>query len=418
MWFRLGAKIAHNRVQSARMRLLIFTDTLGDVNGVSRFIQNVARQGLETGRSVEVVTSTNLPLPSEPNLHNVPPRWSRPMPRYEHLEVVLPRGGAIRARAAGLSPDVVHLSTPGPVGWVGWRWARWRGLPIVGVYHTDFPAYVERLWGSRWLGRVCARVMRGFYGPMTRVVTRSGAYRASVAGLGVDPGRIVALRPGIDTSRFTPGHRDPGIWARVGAPELGRPGVNVASITRVSVEKNLPLLAAAWGRVRELARGSGVAVRLVVVGDGPYRAAMEARLAPQAGSERDVFFVGFRHGAELSALYATSDLFVFPSATDTLGQVVMEAQSSGLAALVSDRGGPGEVIEPGVTGLVLPSDDAEAWARAIVGLAGDEARRRAMGAAAAQRMASMTIRASFEHYWQIHEEALASWVGQRGGRGG
>src|SRR5690606_6677947 len=122
---------------------------------------------------------------------------------------------------------------------------------------------------------------------------------------------------------------------------------------RVSVEKNLPLLARAWPRARRLAAARGIEAELIVVGDGPHREEMAAALCGERAH-----FLGFRRGMELSRLYASSDLFIFPSVTDTLGQVVLEAQASGLSALVSDRGGPREVVADGVSGLVIPGGSA------------------------------------------------------------
>jgi glycosyltransferase involved in cell wall biosynthesis len=196
--------------------------------------------------------------------------------------------------------------------------------------------------------------------------------------------------------------RDPhgAVWDRLGVP---REGPKALYVGRVSVEKNLPLLASAWKRlVRAMPAGAG-APSLVVVGDGPYRERMQRELAGL-----HAYFPGFRHGPELSAIYASADLFAFPSATDTLGQVVMEAQSAGLPVLVSDRGGPREVVREGETGLVLPWNSAGAWCRALRTLLADPPRLRAMGEAAHRSMQPMTIRSSFEHFWSVHERAVAA----------
>jgi glycosyltransferase involved in cell wall biosynthesis len=120
---------------------------------------------------------------------------------------------------------------------------------------------------------------------------------------------------------------------------------------------------------------------------------------------RDAVFAGYRFGEELARIYASADLFVFPSATDTLGQVVMESQSCGLAALVSDVGGPREMVLAGRTGLVLPAADVRHWVEAIVALVRDEPRRRAMGVAAARHMRQFSIERSFEDWWAAHERA-------------
>jgi glycosyltransferase involved in cell wall biosynthesis len=165
---------------------------------------------------------------------------------------------------------------------------------------------------------------------------------------------------------------------------------------RISVEKNVDLLAAAFEKLCAGRRD----VAIVFAGEGPHAVAMRARLV-----NLPAYFVGPRTDAELAALYASSDLLVFPSTTDTLGQVVLEAQASGLPALVSARGGPRELVENEGTGLVLPTGDAGAWAAAIGGLLDDPARRAAMSAAAVRRMGRYTLAGTFEQFWGRHLRA-------------
>jgi glycosyltransferase involved in cell wall biosynthesis len=143
-----------------------------------------------------------------------------------------------------------------------------------------------------------------------------------------------------------------------------------------------------------------VDAELVVVGDGPYLAAMREELR----GHRAVF-LGFRHGPELAMCYAGCDLFAFPSTTDTLGQVVMEAQASGLPVLVTDEGGPKEIVRDGVTGRVLRADPG-LWAKEIAAMADDGERRGAMGDAAAGFMAGFPFERSFEHWWGVHRDVV------------
>ncbi|GIW74389.1 MAG: hypothetical protein KatS3mg103_0911 [Phycisphaerales bacterium] len=172
-------------------------------------------------------------------------------------------------------------------------------------------------------------------------------------------------------------------------------------VGRVSTEKNLPMLAAIWPRVRRRALEAGVQAHLVVVGGGPYLEQMQAALAGQGA-----VFAGFKHGRELAELYASSDLFVFPSLTDTLGQVVLESQASGVPVVVADQGGPKEVVDDGRTGLVLPGRSPEAWVSAIADLVVDHGRRRAMGQAAQAWAKRFSIASSFEAFWSAHEALL------------
>lgn len=393
-------------------RVCLFTDTLADVNGVSRFIRNVADQALARGVELHAITSTRLECPGRPNIHNPRPPLSRPMPGYPQLGLVVPPVRRLHELADRLRPDVVHVSTPGPVGLAGRRWARKRGVPLVGTYHTDFPAYIDHLFDDRALTWACGRVMRWFYRPFARIFTRSADYGAALERMGMARERIVRLLPGIDTDTFDPRFRDNSGAVWTACPGVRPASVKVLYVGRVSVEKNLPMLTRVWPAVESGARRLGLDAQLLIVGDGPYRERMHAEL-DAAGA--DARFLGFRHGPELSAIYASSDVFVFPSTTDTLGQAVMEAQSAGLPVLVTDRGGPAEVVDDGRTGFVLTADPgaSDRWVRTLLGLIQSPDLRRSMGRAAHEKVRPMSIAHSFTHFWNVHEQVAGAACAQR-----
>jgi len=377
------------------LRVMLFTDTLADVNGVSRFIQNVADRALEVGRDLEVVTSTRLECPRQPNIRNFKPLFAMKMPAYENLELALAPPLAMMRYVRETRPDVIHISTPGPVGCAGWL-AAWRSkIPVLGVYHTDFPAYIDNLFDDHALTQTTGFFMRAFYKRFAAIFTRSTEYAGSLEAMGMDAAKLARLRPGFDNQAFHTRYRDPEVWDRLGS---SRETFKVIFCGRISVEKGLELITGLWRQVVRRCAAQGVEAELILVGDGPYREIMSAALRGQR-----VNFLGFRYGDELSTIYASCDLFAFPSTTDTLGQVVMEAQGSGLPVLVTDQGGPKEVVTDGVTGHVLPADDREAWISAIVGLACDPERRRTMGGAARSLMEEYGIEASFEHFWEVHD---------------
>jgi len=380
------------------LRVALFTDTLGDVNGVSRFLNDIADRSLECDRSLDILTSTRFAVRDLPNLHNFEPRAAIKLPGYRDLEFVLPPGRRLFGAVRSLRPDVIHISTPGPVGFVGRLIARRLGIPLAGVYHTDFPAYVDHLFDDAALTHLSRAAMKRFYKPFRCVFARSAEYGASLGRLGIVASRRVRLRAGCNTACFHPRFRDERCWSSLG---LSDNGVKVLYVGRVSIEKNLPLLADVWKRFLALAPQTDA--QLIIVGDGPYRATMESTLAGC-----NAHFLGFRHGDELSRLYASSDLFVFPSTTDTLGQVVLESQASGLPALVTNVGGPKEVVchegESRRTGFVLSSGDPANWARHILRLVTDAKFRMAMGAAAHRHAQQFSIQDSFDHFWQVHEQ--------------
>ncbi len=388
------------------MKVSLFTDTLGDVNGVSRFITNVAEFAESTGRDIEVITSTTFKVPEAPNIFNFEPNFATSMPKYENLQVVLPPVVKMLRHLDRHQPDVIHISTPGPVGLVGYIAAKMLRVPVLGVYHTDFPAYVDHLFEDQGFTWATQKFMHWFYKPFWAIFTRSEDYVDALEGLGLDRERCLSLQPGVDTATFNVRHKDEAYF-----PALGLEGsiakeaktkdtVRVLFVGRVSVEKNLPLLVRVWKQVDARCKARGVDAELVIVGDGPYRKEMERELKGTTAR-----FLGFRHGEELSTIYASADVFAFPSTTDTLGQVVMEAQASGLPVLVTDKGGPQEVVTHGKTGFVLPSEKIEPWIEKLEMLVTASATRRSMGEKAYDAMQTFSLDASFEHFWKVHLDA-------------
>ncbi|MAY75669.1 MAG: hypothetical protein CMJ31_13320 [Phycisphaerae bacterium] len=390
------------------MRVSLFTDTVADVNGVCRFIQNVAEQAHASGRDLEVITSTRKKLPATltPNVYNFDPTFATAIPKYDNLDISLPPIMKILRHCNEHQPDVIHISTPGPVGCVGFLAAKMLRIPVLGVYHTDFPAYIDQLFDDDGLHKLSIQFMRAFYKPFSAIFTRSEDYVDSLAKVGLPRDRMVSLMPGFDSSMFHTRHRDLSIWKRLG---VDKDRVKILYVGRVSVEKNMPLLTQIWKSARKRLRDAGIRAELVVVGDGPYREEMAREL-----KGKDATFLGFRYGEELSAIYASCDLFCFPSTTDTLGQVVMESQGSGLPVIVSDEGGPKEVVQHGRTGFVIPASDPDAWIEHLVTLATDRERCKTMGAAAHASMQPYSLEHSFEHFWEVHVEAWHEHLSQLG----
>ncbi len=382
-------------------RVCLFTDTLADVNGVARFIRNLAERAGEAGRDLHVLTSQRLECPDRPNVHNIKPRFARPMPAYETLDIVIANAPALWRRADELQPDAVHLSTPGPVGIAGLRYARKRKLPILGTYHTDFPAYVDHLLDTDAATYVTRKTMHWFYKPFKRIFSRSADYADSLVASGIPRERLVRLLPGIRTETFHRRHRDTSIWHAEGGYGMSPTSKKLLYVGRVSVEKNLPFLVKVYKALQTRAQDEGVEVELAIVGDGPYRARMTEELAGVP-----VTFLGFRHGDELSRIYASSDVFVFPSTTDTLGQVVMESQSCAVPVVVTDQGGPSEVVDHDETGFVLSVENTALWVDHLMELLTDEGRRTRMGDTGFAKIQPMTFAHSFEHFWNVHVEVI------------
>jgi glycosyltransferase involved in cell wall biosynthesis len=231
--------------------------------------------------------------------------------------------------------------------------------------------------------------MHWFYGQLDTVFVNSEEYRQSWIKRGFEPEKLQILPRGLDTNLFNPDRRDPNFWDKFGS---SNGAVRLLYVGRVSREKDLDILVDAYSRVRE----TGVEVNLFVVGHGPYADAL-AKALP------DAVFTGYLQGKELAAAYASSDIFVFPSTTDTFGNVIIEAQASGLPVIVSDSGGPKELVDDQTNGLVTRSRDPEDFARAIQTLAGDPQRRRQMGEKARESVVDRTWPSAFRKFWAITE---------------
>lgn len=390
--------MTHDRFDPERpTRVCVFTDTLADINGVCRFIQNIARTAESTGRELRVLTSTRLELPEIENVINFEPRFAMKMPKYETLDLALPPAVQMIRYAEDFCPDVIHLSTPGPIGTAGMIAAKMMRVPIVGVYHTDFPAYVEELFQPKLMTTLTNMTMSGFYRQFVSVFSRSADYAERLVELGIDRNKLVRLTPGFDNEQFSIDDRDPSIWD---AHDVPRESIKVLFCGRVSTEKNLPMLVAIWDEIEQRAQAVGKDARLIIIGDGPYRKQMQQEL-----SAHNAHFLGFRHGKELATLYSSCDLFAFPSTTDTLGQVVMESQASGLPVIITDEGGPKEVVLDNETGIIVPITDRARWIETISSLIADDERRTQMGRAGVEHMKNYSFKASFEHYWRVHERA-------------
>ena len=387
------------RRRGDRLKVALFTDTFDDVNGVARFIGDMGRIAHDGGRELIVHTSTpaadlRFDRDAAPFRVNFEPLVSHPMPLYSELKVNVPPVLEVLEWCDRQQFDVVHVSTPGPMGLLGLLAAKMLRVPALATYHTDFPAYVEKLTGDHRQAGNVEHFMRWFYSVPEAVFSRSKAYGFKLQDLGVPEAKLRTIRPGIDLSKFSPDRRNVDALARLGVDLTKTPNV-VLYAGRVSKEKNLPLLGDAF---IDLARRRDD-VCLLVAGDGPYRGEMQAKL-----KGLPAHFAGFCDDNVLPALYATATLFAFPSRTDTLGQVVMEAQACGLPAVVSDAGGPKETVAHGETGLVLPArtSDAAAWADAMNGLLNDPRRLSTMRAAALAKAGRMSIRQSFDAFWHAH----------------
>jgi glycosyltransferase involved in cell wall biosynthesis len=362
-----------------------FTDTLEDVNGVATTIRKMAAAAYETGADLIVAASRERIKISEVPIKNFPPIGEFELPEYELQKLSFPPVLHILEYVQRERFTELIISTPGPVGLSALLAAKMLDLKTVGIYHTDFPQYVRVLTQDNYMETMAWSYMQWFYSQLDVVYVNSENYRQRWIERGIAPERLKIFPRGIDTNLFTPEHRSPVFWKKYGkkAEEIG-----LLYVGRVSKEKNIDVAVSA---ARQLA-DEGIPVRLLIVGDGPYLRELRQNVT-------EACYTGYLRAVELAAAYASSDVFVFPSTTDTFGNVVLEAKAAGLPCVVSDQGGPCELISDGVDGFITRALDAGDFARVLRLLCRDSKLRAKMGEQARNRVENRNWNNAFRQFW-------------------
>jgi glycosyltransferase involved in cell wall biosynthesis len=373
--------------------LAVFTDTFDDINGVAVIYRNlirVAESRLETSDHLTMFCpgpSTTVERHGAAEVRHYRARPSMALPRYRPLRVGwVPRERVARDFAA-VDHQAVLVATPGPMGLVGQRLARRHNLPLIGFYHTRFPIYLAVyargvVHSSRLPAlaeRLGYRVMRRVYGSCDLIIAQSSAMAPEVARATDAP--LAVWDTGVDLAAFRPGPGD-AFRAAHGIPP---DATVVVYIGRLAAEKNLDTLAALSRRMPDLT--------FLVVGDGPYTATLQAIARAT--------FTGFLTGDALAEAYRAGDLFLFPSTTDTFGNVLVEAMASGLPLVVVDQGPPADLVARSGAGLVYSAGDLDAAERAVRRLADDPAERAAMSERARTHARQHDWPVAYERFFEL-----------------
>jgi glycosyltransferase involved in cell wall biosynthesis len=366
-----------------------FTDTLEDVNGVATTIRKMTAASAAAGKELVVVTSRSELHITDIPIKNFPPIGEFELPEYELQKLSFPPILQMLDYIQREQFTEIIISTPGPIGLTALLAAKLLNLQTSGIYHTDFPQYIRILTEDSFLESVAWTYMHWFYGQVDTVFVNSDEYRQSWIKRGFDPARLQILPRGLDTKLFTPARRDPAFWQKF---RHTNGEVRLLYVGRVSREKDLDVLANAYRRLR----AENLPVQLFVVGDGPYTEALSHNL-PEA------CFTGYLRGQDLATAYASSDVFVFPSTTDTFGNVIIEAQACGVPVVVSDSGGPKELVQNNANGFITKSHDVEDFAMAVRTLVLDAGLRHRMGQCGRDMVADRTWPSAFRNFWALTE---------------
>ncbi|HEX6039889.1 glycosyltransferase family 1 protein [Longimicrobium sp.] len=344
------------------MKVVYFTESLlPHVDGVSRTLAQLF--GFLEQRGVDFrVYSPFVPGPEISWSGRVRPVRFVRFPLYPDYRVSSPFGRAVWREVEEWTPDLVHVVSPTPMASKAQKWAAKRGVPVVSSFHTHFVSYF-RYYGAPWAAGFGWRMLKRFYDRCERVYVPTYAIIDELREHGITNTELWSR--GIDLARFSPEHRSAELRAQAGADESTP---ILLMVSRLVKEKDMADLV----EMERVLRSRGNTHRLVLVGDGPMRGELQAALP-------DAYFAGHQSGEALARWYASGDVFVFPSTTETFGNVVLEAQASGLPAVVVDRGGPPDLVQPGQTGFIARGNDPADLAEKCETLLRDPERRARMG---------------------------------------
>ena len=284
------------------------------------------------------------------------------IPGYPQLQGGWLAQKALLAHWRRLRPDLIHIVTEGPLGYSALRAARRLGIPVSTSFHTHFHGY-SRHYRLGWLATPIMAHLRHFHNQGVQTLVPTMELAEQLQSMGFLRTRVLAR--GVDTRLFSPQRRDPALRSRWNAA----PDAPVALyVGRLAVEKNLELAITVFQAIRR----TQPAAELVLVGDGPLAARLRAR-------HPEFVYCGMKQGEDLATHYASADLFLFPSLTETFGNVILEAMASGLAVAAFDYAAARAHVELGHNGLLAPFGAAEAFVTAATALARDSGALRRMG---------------------------------------
>jgi glycosyltransferase involved in cell wall biosynthesis/predicted metal-dependent phosphoesterase TrpH len=335
-----------------KQNILWFSDTMEDLNGVSATLTKLHELASQKRLSIRIVGSHSK-MKDDPNFINVPTMHTFELPYYEHQKIKVPSPLTAMEKIYKANPDKIIISTPGPIGLLALLAAKLFHVRSIGIYHTDFTLQTNGIKNDESLVSIVDSYTHWFYHQMDEVYVPSAAYKDILEQRGFDRTRVKTFPRGIEYDKFR--------WLDHGKSFLKKEyklqeGKYLLYTGRISYDKNLDVILQAFQKLSSDYND----LYLFLVGDGPHREDLQ-----QKYRDEKIIFTGKIQREKLPEYYSGSDLFLFPSTSDTFGMSVLEAQACCLPAFVSKEGGPKEIIEDKKTGEVIDNLDPQLWSERI-----------------------------------------------------
>ena len=347
------------------VRILFYSDNLDETNGIANNLRNVIpymrAHGMHAFLAGNAFNTRPCGVVENGYCILLPRLFSMEQLGYANSELAIPRVGPVLRLLKRYPVDLIEFETPSPGAWLVCFCAKVAGIKVFSHYRTDVPTYTRTLVKAKWMFHFVLWLMKIFYGMTKPVVSPCKDYaKILTTQLKVPENKVQILPRGLPLEKFSPAMRGKGVWEKYnGATEAiqnENRKVRFSFIGRISKEKNLEFLNGVWKKFAAKHND----VELMYVGYGWYLEEIKKLFE----GDNSVHFAGEQGGETLASLYADSDFFLFPSVTDTFGNVVVEAMSTGTPAIVSNYGGPHDIVMDEAAGRILPIDE-DAWLNAL-----------------------------------------------------
>ena len=336
------------------VRILFYSDNLDETNGIANNLRNVIpymrAHGMKAFLAGNAFNTRPCGVVENGYCLLLPRMFSMEQLGYANSELAIPRIGPVLRLLKRYPVDLIEFETPSPGAWLVCFCAKVAGIKVFSHYRTDVPTYTKTLVKAKWMYTYVLWLMQIFYGMTKPVVSPCKDYADILTSqLKIPENQVKILPRGLPLEKFSPDMRGKGTWEKYSEGNTRK--VRFSFIGRISKEKNLEFLNRVWKKFAEQHDD----VELMYVGYGWYLEEIKKRFKDNPS----VCFAGEQGGEMLASLYADADFFLFPSTTDTFGNVVVEAMAAGTPAIVSNYGGPRSIVQDDKCGRILPIDETK-----------------------------------------------------------